>query len=86
MTKIHKYSIPIAKDSFTILMPYHAKILKLTLQEGTPVIWASFNIDEKLVIRKFQTIGTGREFNMLDLTYIGTYANVGFIWHIFEEV
>ena len=86
MSKIYKYVIPIGKDSFYIPMPKDAKILKLELQNGIPVFWAIVDINEESILRKFVTIGTGWEMDDKNLSYIGTYPNDYFIWHIFEVI
>lgn len=74
-----------------ILMPKGAKILCAQPQVSGPMIWALVEAtDEKeLEMREFVVIGTGQPMHDecgSKATYIGTWQDPPFVWHLFEKV
>ncbi len=84
--KIFKYELSSAFAQ-EISMPQDAEIISVQLQRNMPCIWAIIDPEEKLVKRKFVTIGTGREFDgARNLIYRGTDQQDDYFgWHVFEE-
>lgn len=86
MKTIHKYPIPVAA-SFPLRLPEGAEILILQMQRNVPCIWALVDPSKPLRLRVFVTVGTGfgldDKFNFQ--SYVGTYQDDGFVWHVFEE-
>ncbi len=58
------------------------------MQDGTPCLWAVCDPNAQLVERRFDTFGTGWnfEFDPTHLLYIGTYQIGSFVWHLFERI
>lgn len=80
MKSIWKFPIGLAT---THEMPVDSKFLTLQVQNGEPVMW--FEVDHTLpkMPRKFKIIGTGHKFE--DGTYLGTFQNEPFVWHVYED-
>lgn len=85
MSKIFKY--PIMLGDNLLDMPIGSEILCVQMQNNKPMIWANTNTNNKKELRKIKVFGTGHEFNNSNLTYIGTFQELGgnLIWHVFEE-
>ena len=84
--KIFKYPIPVSDhgERFSIKMPRGAQVLTVQLQNGVPCIWAFVDPDcEQMDERVFYVFGTGREIDVNDITYVGTYQFYGYVWHLF---
>lgn len=84
--RIYKYRVPIA-DNFIIEMPLGAEILSFQSQNDVMNIWAAVWPNSSLEERKFSTIGTGHDIDMvLVKKFIGTtqIMNGKFVWHLFE--
>lgn len=89
--KIYKYPLIIDGEQ-SIRMPKGAVILDLQMQGRFPTIWATIP-EEKFgemglsEFRTFLTFGTGEFFpDELKLTYIKTYYDGPFVYHVFELV
>ena len=85
--KIWKYEFPV-KTKFTIEVPEYAKVLSVQTQNGKPCIWVMVDDKyiEKLVEREFYVIPTGVPFDDKEISYIGTYQQGAFVYHLFEKV
>lgn len=75
-----------------ILIPTHAQILSLQMQNDRACIWANVNALAKKVERKVHTFGTGHETSWIteDLDFVGTYQPTehyvqGLVFHVFIE-
>lgn len=84
---VGKYALAL-EDNQIIEMPENANILTVQMQNGKPHLWATINIKERLVKRKFKIIGTGQEFDEHGLRYIGTFQLYAgdLIFHLFENL
>ena len=80
--QIFKYPIEIGK--FSHEMPIGAWILDAQMQGDKPCMWASVNTANEKVLRKFQVIGTGHEFDYDRKNYLSTFQQGEFVWHLFE--
>ena len=87
MKRIFKYTLQ-TKDSFELLLPKGLRILKLGMSKGNPCVWALINPNEFIhEIHRFRIFGTGHEISdeeFARLTYIDTYFEGSFVWHLFE--
>lgn len=70
----------------TVEMPYGAKVLCVQLQEGYPTIWALVDPLAPKECRTFEVVGTGHKVDAAATTYIGTWQDDPFVWHLFELV
>lgn len=92
---IYKYPIPVPEHGFAtfIDMPKNAKILRVQVQHGQPMLWALVNKDMPLVPKKFEVIPTGVEIpkyiydTVSDRVHVGTFQfeNGGSVFHLFER-
>ena len=85
MKKIYKYPIEII-DIQMVKLPKEAIILTVQLQHGKPFIWVYVDPNEieaeDVTLRVYMT---GQEIDdSLDLTYVGTIQENGFVWHVFK--
>lgn len=83
--RIYKYPFLIG-DIFEIEMPEDAVILWLASQNNIQYIWALVEIDKPKIKRTFRIYGTGYDFELDDnsYSYIGSFNDHIFIWHVFE--
>ena len=79
MRTIHKYPI-----RATIEMPIGAKIIKVDTQGNEGMFWAEVDTSMPYEQRYFDVIGTGWEVPT-GLTYIGSYLQEMYVWHIYER-
>lgn len=86
MKTIYKFKIIIA-DTFSLEMPFGAKILKVDIQNEEPVLWALVNTDyETHETVYFRLIGTGHPMPKdILLKYVDTFQQPPFVWHLFKE-
>lgn len=89
--KIFKYGLPeLDNGSFSLNMPKGAKILTAQEQNGTMVMWALVNPENKPEKRNFLSLGTGNpiSYSQKRLAYITTVQeNEGeYVWHLFELI
>lgn len=85
MTKIYKYPFPLERE-FLLMLPVGAVILKAEMQGKQPCIWAMVNPEAYLASRRFHIFGTGWEIDASGLTYINTFQQGPFVWHLFERL
>lgn len=72
MKAIWKYELGLVGKQF-LQMPHDARILTVQAQNGLPTLWAV--VDPALTLleeRCFVIVSTGYNFEVRDLTYIGT--------------
>lgn len=87
MRTIWKFPIRIA-DSFTLIMPSHAKLLHVGLDPtGQPSLWAEVDADAPAVERLLAVVGTGNPMTGLaaDACHVGSFNDRGFVWHVYDE-
>lgn len=96
MRIVWRYEIPLdaVKENdgeFTIEMPLFAQVLHVDVQQRAPhmpSMWVLADDAEKRVVkRKFLLTGTGAQGSEPPAehsAYIGTFQDMGFVWHIFE--
>ena len=84
--KIFKYPFH-TPESRSFWIPKGGKILHFGLQADLPTIWVEVEPDAETVLRNFIIYGTGRLFEAVGLTYIGTVVgHLGqYVWHLYEE-
>jgi hypothetical protein len=84
---IWKYEIPI-QDEFFLAMPKGAKIMKVALQYGNPVMWALVDDTAEKETKKFVSFRTGHYINKhaCILDYIDTFLveQDRLVLHLFE--
>jgi hypothetical protein len=68
----------------SIRMPIGAKILSVQSQRERGMIWALVDPNAEDEPRSFAVVGTGESFDETNMTYIGTYQESPFVWHLFE--
>ena len=68
----------------SIRMPVGANILSVQSQGGRGMIWALVDPNAEDEPRWFAVVGTGEPFDETNMTYIGTYQESPFVWHLFE--
>lgn len=85
MKTIFKYPLVMA-DYQEISIPKGSTILTVNMQKKHPYLWAEVDKSMDLECRRFEIFGTG--FTLpegVDRTYIGTFFDDGFVWHIYER-
>jgi hypothetical protein len=80
---IWKFELPLT-DGGDILMPDGAVLLSVQMQSGVPVLWAIVDPTGEPKARRFCFIGTGHNFNDVNLIFVGTVQQTPFVWHLFE--
>lgn len=82
---IWKWTFPIA-DRFSLPMPNGARVLTAQMQRDEPCIWAEVNQEARHVPRHFRVVGTGNPIPAgVALTYVTTFQQGQFVWHLYEE-
>lgn len=80
---IYKYSLGFG--TCVIHMPTGAQVLTVQVQNDEPFIWALVDLNAPVEARSFRIIGTGHETKMSAAeTYVGTFQQPPFVWHVFE--
>ena len=79
MKTIHKYKL----GELDIWMPAGAKVVHCAMQGESHCIWALVDIDQQPVQRKFKVIGTGWDVDD-NMTYVSTYFEHKYVWHLME--
>lgn len=81
--RIYKYDLG---QSTTHYFPKDSQILSVSIQHGSPVLWALVDIDAPAEKRTFCLIGTGWVLTHSPGTYIGTLlVDEGMlVLHVFE--
>lgn len=81
MKQIWKYDV----YEGSVHMPIGAKILSVQLQNNQPKMWAIVDPKAQFEYREFVIVGTGMDFDDTDFTFIGTFQDNPFVWHLFEK-
>ena len=83
MITIHKFAA-----ASTVDMPRDAQILTLQEQGGLAMIWAIVDTDKPRETRTFRVVGTGEPLPRYATrhTYVGTWQQDSFVWHLFEVI
>ena len=80
MTNSTVWKFPVCSE---VRMPKGAKLLTLQVQHGMPHLWAEVDPSAEEEKRRFAVVGTGSTLPE-PRTYVGTYQNSPFIWHVYE--
>jgi hypothetical protein len=87
---VWKYSIgPDGDDgTFTLEMPYGARVLAVQPQGFGVSLWALVNVEAQPQQRHFRIIATGAPFDDRNLEYVGTFQVHGgkLVFHLFEVI
>ena len=83
MKKIFKYSIPISKTKFSILLPYEYKVLRVGFQAEQLFMWAEFSDGAQNVQYDFQVFGTGQDIKP-GAEYVATYELGPLVMHLYR--
>jgi hypothetical protein len=86
MKTIYKYPIPYGSTDTYTEMPNGARILAVQMQNGKPYVWAIVETTMEVVGRRFVLYGTGHALDDYYGTYIGTFQDGPFVWHLFERI
>lgn len=81
--RIWKYPFEIA-DRFVLQLPQGARVLSVELQDEQPCLWAMVNAESTEELRRFALVGTGHLLPNGISTYIATFQQPPFVWHLFE--
>lgn len=82
---IWKYELPLSSLN-NLEIPSGAKILTVQVQNNKPCIWVQVDENNTKETRTFRIYGTGH--TMLDekTTYIGTWQDGIYVFHLFEVI
>lgn len=77
---------------FTLELPIGAVPLAVDVQQRAPFaasMWVLLDDDEKRTMQKeFLFVGTGAQGHeppAAKSSYVGTFQDMGFVWHVFEQ-
>lgn len=86
MLTIYKYQLS-SNDVTEIVMPQHARILTVQMQNGIPCLWAVVDNERAMTTRRFHVFGTGHPIDKDYTRYIGTFQmyNESLVYHVFED-
>lgn len=84
--QIYKYEVPWERlgQSFVIAIPKGGLVRALQVQDGEPRLWVEVDTEAEMQVRHFMVIGTGHTIPH-GLTYIGTWQDPPFVWHLYED-
>jgi len=81
---IYKYPISAQMD-LTIQMPVDARVVHVGRDHSQqPCLWVLLTPGPATQSRKFGIYGTGGQVPD-HWEYVGTYADLPYVWHVFEE-
>lgn len=80
---VYKYKINMSVDEFVVVMPRSAGIVKVEKQHEQPMFWALCDEGDFTADRRFTVKGTGHPVEP-NMTYMGTWLDGEFVWHLFE--
>ena len=73
-------------DVNPVEMPLGARIVHFGVQNHVPMVWAIVDPEVSLTRpHRFVAVGTGHPIPTA-ATYVGTWHDGPFVWHIFEEL
>jgi hypothetical protein len=95
MRTVWRFDIPLeeVKDRgglFTLTLPLNSRPLHVDVQQRAPhkpSIWVLCDEDEERTVEwEFLLVGTGTQAHEpVASKYLGTFQDMGFVWHIFER-
>ena len=87
MNTIFKFDAPLSFSTIAHQIPKEAKFLHLERQPHQPhaSMWFLVDPTKKIETVAFISIQTGGYFNGDEHTYLGTYQENEFVWHIFKQ-
>jgi hypothetical protein len=82
------WKFPVNPGHTGIEMPADARVLCVQTQHGQPFIWALVRPDQPKKLRHFLLVGTGYQFDLRDVNYVGTFQldDGNLVFHLFEYV
>ena len=81
--EIWKYPFEIT-DLFDLLLPLGARVLSVGMQGEQPCLWAMVEPSNTPEARSFAVVGTGHPLPSGTATYLDTFQQPPFVWHLFE--
>lgn len=85
MRVVWKYPLAIA-DEQTIDLPAEATPLHVGLDPvGQPCLWAMVDPDASKVAWTVRVVGTGNPTTVSARSYVGSFVQRPFIWHVFAD-
>jgi len=85
MSVIWKFPVFIDDGAIRRDMPKGRKFLSLQVQGGGAQMWWLVDPDSERESVLFVIHGTGHSFNAARETYLGTWKEGQFVWHLFEK-
>ena len=83
MKSVYKYPFNIV-DEFTIEMPVNASFLRAEVQEGCgPCMWVLVAIGAPIEKCTFRVFGTGHSIPDAGLSWLTTFQDTPYVWHLF---
>ena len=67
-----------------VTMPENARPLAVQVQGSVPVMWALVDSSRRSEDREFVMYGTGQRLPDAPGTYLGTFQNGPFVFHLFD--
>ncbi len=71
-------------DEQVIKLPSGSKILDVQVQDNNWCLWFLCNPAAPLEERRIFIHGTGHEVDSRTFSYIGTFQDGAYVWHVFE--
>jgi hypothetical protein len=71
---------------FSVQMPAVHRVCAVQLQGGVPCMWVLVDHASAVETVWFRVVGTGHQFDLDGLGFVGTFQQAPFVWHLFEEV
>ena len=81
MLRVHKF--PLEIDTDTVIKDRIIQVLNVKMQETIPVLWVLVSDEAPMCQKTFTIVPTGRDFKG-PATYIGTFFEFVYVWHVFE--
>lgn len=83
MKTIYKYLLSI-EDNQVIHMPRFSTPRHVGLDpKGNPCIWAEVDTLEPIQPHRFFIVGTGHPIPDAAITYLGSFVQNSFVWHVY---
>lgn len=82
---IWKFPVDTEVKCFNVELPESARFLCVQTQSGKPQMWWLVNPSNSKATNKFTTFGTGLPISKNPGTYLGTWQDGPYVWHLFQE-
>lgn len=83
---IYKYQVPVG-EMVTLWIPNGYVLRHVGAQEaGSVTLWAEVDPDEAKIGVSFLAIGTGFDFNIDGLEFVGSVQAGSFVWHLYRLI